>query len=82
VRESGHLQNKFEKEDAEMARKDRLKSAAVKIGTVMGRADRKARQVAKAAETARKEIAELSKQVEKLAGEVKKASKRLKKALG
>ena len=49
-----------------MARKTRLTTAAVKIGTAVGRADRTARKVAKAAEVAREELAELSKRVEEL----------------
>ena len=64
-----------------MAKKSKLTKAAVTIGTAMGRADRTARQVAKAAQVAREEIAELTKQVAALARDVKKASKRLKQAM-
>ena len=64
-----------------MAKKTRLTKAAVKIGTAVGRADRTAHKMARAAMVAREEIADLSKQVEKLAGDLKKASKRVKRAL-
>jgi Tfp pilus assembly protein FimV len=68
-------------EDMEMARKTRLTAAAVKIGTAAGRADRTARKVARAAQVAREELAELSKRVEELARDLKKARSRLKQAL-
>ena len=64
-----------------MAKKTRLTAAAVKIGAAVGRADRTAHKVAKAVQTARAEVADLSKQVEKLARDVKKASRRVKRAL-
>ncbi len=64
-----------------MAKKTRLTSAAVKIGTAVGRAHRTARKVGKTAEVAREELTELRKQVEALARELKKSSQRLKRAL-
>ena len=49
-----------------MARRDRLTRVAVGIGTAMGEADRKARQVAKARLVAKEELEEIAKQVEVL----------------
>ena len=64
-----------------MARKTKLTAAAATIGTVVGRADRTAHKVAKAAVAAREELADLTKQVEALGRQLKKTSKRLRKAL-
>jgi hypothetical protein len=68
-----------------MAAKNRLREAAVTIGSVMGKADgtahKAAKDAAKAAKAAKKELAELSKQVDKLKKQLKKSAKRLKKAL-
>ena len=64
-----------------MARKAKLTAAAVKVGTVAGRADRAARKVARAAHAVREELSELSKRVEVLAHDLKNASKRLKRAI-
>jgi hypothetical protein len=64
-----------------MARKTKLTAAAASIGTVVGRADRTARKVAKAAAVAREELADLTKEVEALGRQLKKTSQRLRKAL-
>ena len=64
-----------------MARKSRLTKAAVKIGSAMGRADRTARSVLKAARVAREELAQLAKKAEELARELKQTSHRVKRAL-
>lgn len=64
-----------------MARKTKLKAAAVKIGTAVGRADRTVRAVAKAAQVAREELAHLTAQIEALGRELKKSRERLKRAL-
>lgn len=64
-----------------MANNTKLQSAAVKIGTVAGRADRTAHKVAKAAQLARQELAELAKQVEVLKRQLERSSKRLRRAL-
>ncbi|PYT93825.1 MAG: hypothetical protein DMG36_07695 [Acidobacteria bacterium] len=64
-----------------MARKSRLTRVAVKIGTAMGRADRKAHQIAKAGVLAKKELADISKQVDALKRQLLKTTKRLKRAL-
>jgi hypothetical protein len=64
-----------------MANKAKLEAAAVKIGTTVGRAERTARKVGKAAQAARAELIELRKHVQALARELKKSSKRLKRAL-
>jgi polyhydroxyalkanoate synthesis regulator phasin len=64
-----------------MAKKSRLKNAAEKIGAAMGRADRKAHQVAKAGVMAKKELAAISGQVDALKKQLEKTAKKLKKAL-
>jgi hypothetical protein len=56
-----------------MAKKSRLSQVAERVGAAMGRADRKAHQVAKAGVLAKKELKDISKQVDAL--------KRLKNAL-
>ncbi|HUC54990.1 MAG TPA: hypothetical protein VMR90_13140 [Candidatus Cybelea sp.] len=65
-----------------MAKKGRLTQVAVKIGSAMGRADRKAHQIVKAGKLAKKELADLSKQVDGLKRQLQAAAKRLKRALG
>jgi prefoldin subunit 5 len=64
-----------------MAKKSKLTRVAVKIGAAMGRADRKAHQVARAGTVAKKELQAISKQVDALKRQLQKASKRLKSAL-
>jgi predicted nucleic acid-binding Zn-ribbon protein len=64
-----------------MARKDRLTQVAVGIGKAMGKADRKAQQVAKAGQVAKEELEEIAKQVEALKRQLQKTTKRLKTAL-
>lgn len=64
-----------------MKRNKRLKNAAAKIGTVVGKADRKAHQVAQAGAVARKELRELAKQVAALKKQLEKSGQRLKRAL-
>lgn len=64
-----------------MAKKSKLTQVAVKIGAAMGRADRKAHQVAKAGVLARKELQDISKQVDVLKRQLQKTAKRLGKAL-
>lgn len=64
-----------------MAKKTKLTASAMKIGTVLGRADRTARKVARAAAVAKEELADLSKRVEGLARDLKKARTRLRQAL-
>jgi predicted nucleic acid-binding Zn-ribbon protein len=64
-----------------MPRKSRLQRVAVKIGAAMGRADRKAHQIAKAGVLAKKELADISKQVDALKRQLQKTTKRLKRAL-
>ena len=68
-----------------MANKNRLKRAAVKIGTAVGRADSRAHQaahkVAKAAKAAEKELNALGKQVDALKRQLQKSTKRLRRAL-
>lgn len=61
-----------------MAKKNKLKDAAVKIGSMAGRADGKAH---KAVSVAKQELIELEKQVDALKKQLKKSSKNLKAAL-
>jgi ribosomal protein L29 len=64
-----------------MAKKSKLSQVAVRIGSAMGRADRKAHQVAKAGVLAKKELQDISKQVDALKRQLLKTTKRLKNAL-
>ncbi len=64
-----------------MARKNRLTRGAVGIGAVIGKADRKAHQVAKAGLVAKKELEDIGKQVEALKKQLQKTTRRLKRAL-
>ncbi len=64
-----------------MARKSRLTRVAVSIGTAMGKADRKAQQVAKAGVLAKKELHAISKQVDVLKRQLLQTTRRLRKAL-
>ncbi len=64
-----------------MAKKTHLTSAAVKIGAAIGRAERTAHKVGKAAQLAREELTELTKQVKALARDIKKTAKRLRRTV-
>jgi len=64
-----------------MAKKSRLTRVAVSIGTAMGKADRKAQQVARAGVLAKKELHAISKQVDGLKRQLLQTTKRLRKAL-
>ena len=64
-----------------MAKRNRLTRVAVRIGKAIGRADRKAHQVAKAGLIAKEELEEIGKQVEMLKRQLQKTTKRLKTAL-
>jgi len=64
-----------------MAKKSRLARVAVSIGSAMGKADRKAQQVAKAGVLAKKELRAISKQVDGLKRQLLQTTKRLRKAL-
>jgi hypothetical protein len=64
-----------------MAKKSKLTQVAVSIGTAMGKADRKAQQVAKAGVLAKKELHAISKQVDVLKRQLLQTTKRLRKAL-
>jgi hypothetical protein len=61
--------------------KSRIKQAAEKIGSAMGKADRTAHKVAKAGAVAKQELVQLSKQVESLKRQLQKTTKRLRRAL-
>jgi adenine deaminase len=58
-----------------------LTRVAVGIGTAMGKADRKAHQVAKAGLMAKEELEEIAKQVEALKKQLQKTTKKLQSAL-
>jgi len=68
-----------------MAKKNKLKDAAVKIGSTAGMVDgtahKAARKAAAAVRVAKLELIEVSKQVEVLKKQLKKSSKRLQSAL-
>ena len=64
-----------------MAKKTRLTRVAASIGSAMGKADRKAKQVAKAGVLAKKELRAISKQVDGLKRQLLQTTKRLRKAL-
>jgi prefoldin subunit 5 len=64
-----------------MAKKSGLARVAVRIGSAMGRADRKAHQIVKAGKLAKKELADISKQVDALKRQLQAATKRMKRAL-
>ena len=68
-----------------MTKKNRLKDAAVKIGSAVGRVDgtahKAAYKAAKAAHVAKHELIELSKQVDALRKQLEKSTKHLKNAL-
>jgi ribosomal protein S9 len=64
-----------------MPKKSKLTRVAVKIGAAMGRADRKAHQIAKAGVLAKKELADIAKQVDALKRQLRKTTERLKRAL-
>jgi F0F1-type ATP synthase membrane subunit b/b' len=64
-----------------MARKNRLTRVAVGIGAAIGKADRKAHQVAKAGLMAKQELEDIARQVEALRRQLQKTTKRLKQAL-
>jgi multidrug resistance efflux pump len=68
-----------------MAKKNKLRGAAVKIGSAVGKIDatahRAAVKAAKAAHVARRELIELTKQVEALKRQLKKSTQKLRSAL-
>ena len=68
-----------------MAKKNKLRDAAVAIGSAVGKADGTAhkavQKAANAAHVARLELIELSKQVDALKKQLTKSTKRLKSAL-
>ena len=64
-----------------MAKQDKLRKAAVRIGAAVGRADRTAKKVHKASVVARQELDSLTEQIDALKRQLVKTTKRLKKAL-
>jgi hypothetical protein len=61
--------------------KNRLNTAAKKIGAAIGKADRTAHKVAKAGKLAKGELDDIGKQIDALKKQLLKTSKKLKKAL-
>jgi hypothetical protein len=64
-----------------MAKKGRLRNAAVKIGAAVGKADRTAHKVVRAGALAKKELEQISRQIDGLKRQLKKSTNRLRKAL-
>ena len=64
-----------------MAKKNRLTRVAASIGSAVGKADRKAHQVAKAGALARKELKDIAKQIDVLKRQLEKSTKRVQRAL-
>ena len=64
-----------------MEKRDRLKEVSVKVGTALGKADRKARKIVEARAIAKEELQALAKQVDELKRQLEKTTKRLKKAI-
>jgi ribonuclease HII len=64
-----------------MAKKNKLRNAAVRIGSAIGRADRTAHKVAKASVVAKNELDAINKQIDALKRQLMKTTKRLKRAL-
>lgn len=72
--------NILEREEM-MAKKNRLTQVAVSIGSAVGKADRKAHQIAKAGVLAKNELTDIGKQVDALKRQLQKTTKRLRRAL-
>jgi hypothetical protein len=64
-----------------MARKGKLQTTAIRIGTAVGKADRTAHKVARATKVARQELVDLMKQVESLRRQLEKSAARLRRLL-
>jgi polyhydroxyalkanoate synthesis regulator phasin len=68
-----------------MAKKDRLTEVSVKIGTALGKADKKAhahaQKLAAASQVTKEELQEIAKQVDALKKQLAKTTDRLKKVL-
>jgi hypothetical protein len=64
-----------------MAKRDKLTDVSVKIGTALGKADKRARKFLAAGDIAKDELQEISRQVEQLKKQLAKTTERLKKAL-
>jgi hypothetical protein len=65
-----------------MAKKqDKLTQVSVRIGSTLGKANKRARKVAKVGVVAKHEIKQISRQIESLKKQLTKTSDRLKKVL-
>ena len=64
-----------------MAKTDKLTDVSVKIGTALGKADKRARKFLAAGDIAQEELQEISKRVEELKRQLTKTTERLNKAL-
>lgn len=61
--------------------KDKLTDVSVKIGTALGKANKRARKLAEASEVTKEELHAIAKQVDALKKQLAKTTDRLKKAL-
>ena len=64
-----------------MPKKDKLTDVSVKIGTALGKADKRARKFLAAGDIAMEELQKISKLVEELKKHLTKTTERLNKAL-
>jgi prefoldin subunit 5 len=64
-----------------MAKKSKLTQVAVKIGSAVGKADRRAHKFAKAGLLAKKELDDITKQIDALKRQLQRTAKRLRSAL-
>ncbi len=64
-----------------MTSRTRLAGTAVRIGAAIGKADRSAHKITKAAQIAKEELLELTRQMEALRQQLQRSSERLKRAL-
>jgi hypothetical protein len=64
-----------------MAKKSKLTQVATKVGSALGKADRKAHKVVAAGSLAKEELQAIAKQVGALKRQLDKTAKRLKSAL-
>jgi hypothetical protein len=64
-----------------MAKKDKITEVSVKVGAALGKAEHRARKIAKVGDVAKEELKAISKQVDELKKQLVKTTKRLQKAL-
>jgi predicted transcriptional regulator len=64
-----------------MAKKDKLTEVSVKVGTALGKVNKRARKVASAGVVAKEELKDIAREIESLKKQLTKTSDRLRKAL-